>query len=289
MSGYIEVISPGLYSTIQDSGRIGYRKFGVPPSGPMDKQSAELANHLLNNPSEAAIMEITLHGPTLLFSVSTQIAISGANISPKLNDEEISSNKIIEVHAGDKLSFGLIHFGARCYLAVKGGFQTEKIMGSRSYFNPVTSSHAIRRKDQLPIHAHNSKDKNYSSVKPDNTFFSSSIVECSIGTEFQVLDDGLKENIFEYKFTITKDNNRMGYRLEGPSLLYPNNYNMLTSSVLPGTVQLTPSGQLIVLMQDCQTTGGYPRILQVDQRGINKLAQKRTSDTFNFELASTLN
>lgn len=283
MKGYVAVISPGLYSSIQDSGRIGYRKYGIPPSGTMDKKSAELANHLVNNSPEAAVMEITLHGPKLLFSVSTQICITGADISPRLNDQSISCNKIINIAADDTLSFGLLHFGARCYLAVKGGFQTEKIMGSHSYFSPVSAHSTIRKGDRLPINAYQSSERYYSTVRLDNSLFTSSKIECSRGPEFDVLNDQDKETIFNSSFTITKDNNRMGYRLEGTPLTYPTDYNMLTSSVLPGTVQLTPSGQLIVLMQDCQTTGGYPRILQLKQAGINILAQKKSFNAITFE------
>lgn len=283
MTGYVEVISQGLYSSIQDSGRIGYRKYGIPPSGTMDKKSSELANHLLNNPLDAAVMEITLHGPKLLFSVSTQICITGADISPRLNNQSISCNKIINIGAGDTLSFGLLHFGARSYLAVKDGFQTEKIMGSRSYFTPVSSHSTIRKGDRLPIQAYHSSEQYYSTVRPDHLLFTSSRIKCSTGPEFDLLNDEDKISIFESTFMVTKENNRMGYRLEGTPINYPVNYNMLTSSVLPGTVQLTPSGQLIALMQDCQTTGGYPRILQLKQSGINTLSQKKSSDTITFE------
>lgn len=281
MKGFIEIISPGLYSTIQDSGRIGFRKYGVPPSGPMDQQSADMANHLLNNSLDAALMEITVHGPTLLFSVATQITLFGADISPKINDKEIAGNKVISVFPGDKLTFGLLRFGVRCYLAVKDGFQTEKILQSRSYFSPVTLYSMLRKGDKLPIKAYESNEDSLSMVKQDQARFKSIHLDCTLGPESELLTNQ-KEIIFQDRFTISKDNNRMGYRLEGPSLSYPENFNMLTSAVLPGTVQLTPSGQLIVLMQDCQTTGGYPRILQLTKSGINTLAQKKAGDLISF-------
>lgn len=281
MKGFVEVISPGLYSTIQDSGRIGFRKYGVPPSGPMDKQSADMANHLLNNSLDAALMEITMHGPKLMFSVATQIAIFGADISPKLNDQEIACNKVINVAPEDVLSFGLLQFGVRCYLAVKDGFQTEKILESRSYFAPVTLYSTIRKGDKLPINAHLSNDDSRSMIKKNHPRFKSVHLDCTFGPEADLIDN--KDILFGTRFSISKDNNRMGYRLEGLPLSYPKNFNMLTSAVLPGTVQLTPSGQLIVLMQDCQTTGGYPRILQLTKSGIIALAQKKAGDPVSFE------
>jgi allophanate hydrolase subunit 2 len=167
---------------------------------------------------------------------------------------------------------------------VKDGFQTEKIMGSHSYFIPVTAHSTIRKGDRLPIHPYQSNELYYSIVKPDHSLFTSSKIKCRLGPEFDMLNDQDKGSLFKSTFVITKDNNRMGYRLEGSPHTYPANYNMLTSSVLPGTVQLTPSGQLIVLMQDCQTTGGYPRILQVTQSGINSLAHKKSSDAITFEI-----
>ena len=165
MKGFIEVRSPGLYTSVQDRGRFGFRKYGVPSSGSMDQYSAELSNHLLNNSPDAAVLEITLHGPLLIFSISTQIVISGANISPRLNDREIANNKIISVKAGDQLSFGLLQSGTRCYLAVKGGIDSEKIMGSRSHFTPVTTRPTIQKGDRLPITSHESDNPSYSTVK----------------------------------------------------------------------------------------------------------------------------
>lgn len=287
MKGFVEVISPGLYSTIQDSGRNGFRKYGVPPSGPMDKQSADMANHLLNNPMDAALMEITMHGPTLLFSVATQITIAGADISPKLNESEISRNKVVHIKPGDILTFGLLRFGARCYLAVRDGFQTANVLNSKSYFVPVTMHSLIKKGDKLPVNSHPSTDNSFSIVKNDDGHFKSINLSCTKGPEFDLLENQT-ESIFGITFSVSKDNNRMGYRLEGTPISYPENFNMLTSAVLPGTVQLTPAGQLIALMQDCQTTGGYPRILQLTRFGINTLAQKKAGDVVSFKEISTL-
>lgn len=286
MTGFIEVIATGLYSSIQDRGRIGFRKYGVPTSGVMDEQSATMANHLLNNKASAPVMEITMTGPKLLFSNPTLIAITGADVSPKKNDESIECNKVIAMNAGDLLSFGALRYGLRCYLAVKGGFQTSFVMNSYSYFYGVTSDKMIAKGDQLQIMPHASTQHHFAGIKPDESFFSSPGLLCTKGPEFELLSPEHQQEIFENQFTVSQDNNRMGYRLDSPLLQYPSNYNMLTSSVLPGTVQLTPSGKLIVLMKDCQTTGGYPRILQLTQQGINKLAQKKAADRISFELIS---
>ncbi|MEP2670517.1 MAG: biotin-dependent carboxyltransferase family protein [Cyclobacteriaceae bacterium] len=281
--GFVEVITPGLYTTIQDKGRFGFRKYGVPVSGVMDEQSASMANHLLNNSSACALMEITMVGPKLLFSAPTLITISGADISPQLNETPIPLNKVTQVLKGDVVSFGKLKFGLRCYLAVKGGFQTEMVMNSRSYFTPVTNNNLVQKGDQLSISSFNESEHHLSSVKIDHLLFSPAL-SCSKGPEFHLLTSTEQKSIFGKKLLVSQDNNRMGYRLEGYQFQYPTTYNMLTSSVLPGTVQLTPSGKLIVLMKDCQTTGGYPRILQLSKEGINKLAQKKVADSISFLL-----
>ncbi|MFZ1805597.1 MAG: biotin-dependent carboxyltransferase family protein [Cyclobacteriaceae bacterium] len=284
MTEFIKVISPGLYSSIQDIGRFGFRKYGVPVSGVMDEQSASLANHLLNNSPESALMEITMVGPKFLFETPTLIAISGADISPQLNRIPVQLNKVISVSKGDILSFGKLHYGLRCYLAVKGGFQTESVMGSKSSLVPITNKSTIQKNDQLPITGYDQQENHLSSVRVDQSFFTMSNLPCSKGPEFDLLTASEQGSIFNEKLLVSQDNNRMGYRLEGYSFEYPACYNMLTSSVLPGTIQLTPSGNLIALMKDCQTTGGYPRILQLSQGGINKLAQKKATEIISFSL-----
>ncbi len=282
MMEYVEVISPGLYSTIQDAGRIGFRKYGVPVSGVMDEQSTSLSNHLLNNPEKSAVMEITMMGPKLKFSSSALIAITGANISPAINGDSVPLNKALQVKKNDILSFGTLKVGTRCYLSVKNGFQTKVVMSSRSYYAPITENSMIKKGDKIPIESYEPKVDSFSAVKVNSTLFTLSKLRCDLGPEFELLSGEDKGSIFHKELVVTRDNNRMGYRLEGAQLKFPSDYNMLTSSVLPGTVQLTPSGNLIVLMKDCQTTGGYPRILQLTRSSLSILAQKKANDIVSF-------
>lgn len=282
MTASVDVLAPGLLTSIQDRGRVGFKKFGVPVSGAMDQQSAALANHLLNNMADAAVMEITLTGPQLVFNSETVIAITGADISPSINGSICPMNRPVQLTAGDTLSFGAAKKGVRTYMAVKGGFQTEVVMNSFSFYPGITRQPLIKKGDCLPIYASRSSGQLKSVVKEDPTLFVSPELPCALGPEFQLLKKEHQKKIFNIEFSVSSDNNRMGYRLNGGSLSYPDNYSMLTSSVLPGTVQLTPSGQLIVLMRDCQTTGGYPRVLQLSETAINRLAQKRTQDKVLF-------
>jgi allophanate hydrolase subunit 2 len=195
-------------------------------------------------------------------------------------------NKTINIKRGDILSFGKLNFGVRCYLAVKDGFQTENVMNSYSYFNAVTRKAVLQKGDQLIINPNEFKANQSASIKIESALFDNNILECNKGPEFDLLNPSERESIFNSEFEISPDNNRMGYRLKGMPMKYPADYNMLTSAVLPGTAQLTPSGQMIVLMRDCQTTGGYPRTLQLTPNAINILSQKKAADRISFRLIS---
>ena len=282
MKAEIEVLQPGLFSTIQDEGRRGYLSYGVPPAGPMDSFSAGMANMLLQNSPDSAVMEITLMGPKLKFSASTQIAIFGAFLSPQLNAEEIQNNKIYRVGAGDVLSFGRRVRGNRAYLAVKNGFKTEIVLGSRSWFDGLTSAVKLEKGMKLEYEAFDgASDITHSLVKLKD-FITSEEVEAFPGPEYSQLSKEKKKELEKRHFSLSINNNRMGVQLE--EKLHNDLQPILTGPVLPGTVQLTPSGKLIVLMRDGQTTGGYPRVLQLSERGINTLAQKVQGEKIVFRL-----
>lgn len=278
----VKVLNSGLFSTIQDLGRMGYQHFGVPYSGAMDSHSALMANAILGNDKNAAVIEMTITGAKLLFNSDTSICVSGADMKPKINSKAIKLNRAEEVKAGDILSFGMLNYGVRCYLAVFGGFETESVMGSRSMYNGITNRFRLHKNDELPISNYMSSHKKHATIKLNINHFASKTIEVYKGPEFDFLSKAQQEHLLSKTFTISKENNRMAYQLNEllPNSLQP----IITSSVLPGTVQLTPSGKLIVLMRDCQTTGGYPRVLQLKEVSINALSQKFTNQDVTFKL-----
>lgn len=279
----LKVLKPGFFTTIQDKGRVGFAAVGVPISGAMDQFSADLANRILNNSANCAVLEITLGACKFQFTKTTTICISGGNFSPTINNIAISLNKRILIHPNDILSFGKINYGIRCYLAVKGGFLSEKKLNSRSFYPYITKEYLLK-KDDLIIYneVKNEIETSKASIKINQNHFKTPFIECYKGPEFDLLSDHQQKKIFNTTFTISKDNSRMGYKLN--EIVENNLSQILTSAVLPGTVQLTPSGTLIVLMRDCQVTGGYPRVLQLTETAINQLAQKTTSAAFQFLL-----
>ena len=277
----LKFLKSGFYTTLQDFGRFGYRDIGVPVSGVMDELSVKKANILLENKNEDAVLEITMTGPTLIFELPTYICLSGAKLSPTLNNEPIENYKVIKVEAGDILSYGKLESGFRSYLAVKGGFQGENRLGSYSQYNPVTVKKCFKDGDEITY----AQIKHYEPVISElklESHLNNDTIEVFRGPEFSLLTDAQLAALFSKDFTISKKNNRMAYQLEQE--IESHSYSMLTSGTLPGTVQLTPAGRLIILMKDGQTTGGYPRVLQLSEASISTLAQKKFGDTISFKL-----
>jgi biotin-dependent carboxylase-like uncharacterized protein len=287
MDNHILILSEGMQTSIQDLGRKGYRSFGVPISGAMDKYSAILANKLLNNDEGLPALEITMVGPRILFEDHTLFVLTGADLSPELNGEPIQMNQVYSVKTSDVLSFGKLNTGVRSYLGVKGGFLTENVMGSCSYYEGITSRSKVQKGDRLKIAGYDSGlEVTSSKIKVMPSHFSVKKLEATKGPEYNRLTREQRDKLFSMKFSIDSLNNRMGYQLKNKFPPLKNN-EIITSVTIPGTVQLTPSGKLIVMMRDCPTTGGYARILQLTDMAINQLAQKTESDTFKFDLESS--
>jgi biotin-dependent carboxylase-like uncharacterized protein len=272
-----------LYTSLQDLGRYGYRKYGVPLSGAMDSFSAELANRLVGNDPSEAVMEITYIGPVLRFLCQTQIAITGAGFSPTVNNIEIPLNTRIDIAKDSLLKFGLPSYGMRAYLSVAKGFISEKVLDSFSFYDGITSKQTIASGDFLEISPITEfQDNVTASVKVRKTYFSSVTLEVTPGPEFHLLSKLFQQEICETKGIIQTESNRMAYLLKGFEGFSA--HEIITAPVQPGTVQLTPSGKCVILMRDAQTTGGYARILQLTEAAINVLAQKRAGEQVQFKL-----
>ena len=274
----IKVISKGLYTTIQDKGRFGYRNIGVPSSGYMDSESAEAANLIINNPKDNPLIEATLIGPTLEFKKSAVICITGGEFSPSLNDIKISSYSAIEVNKGDILKINNSSIGSRCYVSIQGTIISDTILGSKSFYHQITNSNIIEEGDILLF------KKNIRTLEQKYThkkFELNKTINVFRGPEFKCLSKESKKTLFNEEFSIGI-NNRMAYNLL--EKIQDGINSIVSSGVIPGTVQLTPSGNIIILHRDCQTTGGYPRILQLNEKSLNDLAQLRTGDNIRFKL-----
>ncbi len=279
----IKVIDPGFYTSIQDLGRFGAQNFGVPISGCMDQCSADIANKIIGNNSLEALIELTMTGCCLKFENNTTIAITGSDMSPKLNGLSIDMFSVIEVKYGDILSFGRIKYGFRTYIAFRGGINSEKVMESKSMYVGLTKNFKINKNDE--IYLNDSKPSLNKKHKASmNKLALSDEIECYKGPEYSKLTTQNKDKLLSTQFSISNNHNRMGYVLNQKikNTIKP----IITSHVMPGTVQLTPGGDIIILMRDSQTTGGYPRILQLTDKAIDFVAQKRTGSLIKFLIKS---
>ncbi|KAB1065947.1 5-oxoprolinase subunit C family protein [Salibacter halophilus] len=277
----IKVLHEGIYNTIQDQGRFGYAKMGIPTSGYLDAYSAELGNALLNNQKSDAVVEITFGQGKFQFKKPTVFCLTGGDFSPKLDGNLLEMNQVYKAQPDAVLSFGKRNSGARTYLTVQGGIQSKEVLNSRSFSKGITQIR-LQKNDELRIQKQQPiSDTGHSRVKEHEKHFESEDLACFAGPEFDRLNDKQKKRLSE-PFTLSSDNNRVGYRLneELENDLHP----ILTSSVLPGTVQLTPSGKLIALMNDCQVSGGYPRVLQLSEYAISRMSQKMAGEEVRFTM-----
>ena len=274
----LEILTPGFYTTIQDLGRKGFRKYGVPVSGAMDQASAMHANNLVGNAPSCAVLEITLIGPEIRFKQYARIAITGAICSCEIENTVVEMNSALEINEGQVLKIGNCSLGCRVYVAVKGGLDTEIVMGSRSQFKAITLKERIHQGDLLPIHPNRRKEQQLVKINP--VTFSGTSLSVTPGPEFDLLPQHMQELLIESTFQILQDSNRIGYKLSRAEGLFAK--EIITAPVQPGTVQLTPSGTLIILMRDAPVTGGYARVLQLDGEAIDRLAQMPIRHAINF-------
>ena len=281
----IKVLKEGLFSTIQDSGRFGYKNIGIPVSGPMDQTSAKLANLILGNDESAAVLEMTLLGPTLEFLNDTYISITGADMNPMVNKKKVLLNETLLIKKGDILYLANSSNGMRTYLGIRGGLNSEKILGSKSFYKGITKKEKLIKNDQIEFDLSISSPKKINQNFNDIKINRNSKIKVFKGPEFGCLDPISQDIIFNNEFTIGV-NNRMAYNLV--EIIENKIPSIVSSPLMPGTIQLTPSGRVIILCRDGQTTGGYPRILQLDKNSLDCVSQKVTGKKINFHLNESL-
>ena len=272
----IKVIQPGLFTTIQDGGRHGFRNIGIPTSGFMDQESAWAANELVKNNKDESLLEVTLTGPTLIFNCNCVISITGGDFNPLINNLPVKMYQSINVSTGDILKLNNTINGARSYIAISGGLNVKSLFGSKSFFSNISDSYHLKKGDEIKV----SKKSESQILKWDKLKFNlNRFMKVFRGPEYDLLSSNSKKKLFKNEFTINT-NNRMAYNLE--EKLQVDIKTIISSPVLPGSVQLTPSGKIIILHRDCQTTGGYPRILQLDTNSLNNLSQLKSNDKIKF-------
>ncbi len=282
----------GLLATVQDLGRYGYRRFGINTSGVMDQAAARLINILLGNDENEAVLEMHFPAPQIEFEVNTIAAIGGGDFSPQLDDTPIENWRPFYAKKGSVLKFAAKASGNRSYLAVRGGFMTDDWLGSSSTNLAAKMGGFGGRKletgDRITCKSKVKAQKTKVNCRISNglipVYGRFPTIRIMRGAEFEYLTASGRDLFLNQNFTISNSSNRMGFRLSGEPLQLAKPSEMLSSAVSFGTIQLLPDGQLIVLMADHQTSGGYPRVGHVIARDLPLLAQLGASDKVAFHL-----
>jgi len=283
----IVVIKPGMLTTIQDEGRWGLQARGVPVAGPMDPVSHRMANALVGNDRDAALLEVTLVGPELEFDDERLVAVTGAAFDLWLDGKAVPHNAAFTAAAGSRLRFGQRRIGARSYLAVAGGIAVTPTLGSRSTHLISAmggiDGRALRALDRLPLGPATGMPSAVGQRAaivplPDRH----ARVRVRPGPQVEYFSSDALDLLQSAPYVIAQNSDRMGFRLEGPRLAHARGADIISDATPLGVLQVPASGQPILLMADRQTAGGYPKIATVISADIPVVGQLGPADTITF-------
>ena len=278
-----KVLDPGLFSTIQDAGRFSYQAFGFSPSGVLDYRAHKLANRLLGNEDNAAVLEMTLQGVALEAGKDTVISTSGAKAAVTIGGNTYDHGTAIKVMKGETLKIGKCEDGSRIYMAVSGGFDVPEILGSRSTHTRSGiggfKGRTLKSGDVLKSAGGDFTNK----LKKIKSFESDDVIHIIPGQQYDRFEEEVQEKLFNSEYTITKDSDRMGIRLNGAELQTDAGHDVLSEPTQLGSIQVPKNGQPIILLNDRQTAGGYVRIATVALADIPKLVQKSPGGKLRFK------
>ena len=283
----MKVITPGPLSTVQDGGRFGYMSTGFGSGGAMDLRAMRIANILVGNNENDGVIEMTMMGMTVTFDCDSVIALTGADMQPKLNGEEIPMYESVPVHPEDKLTLGAAQTGMRGYLAVAGGFDIEPVMGSFSTNMKVKLGGFQGRKlqagDKLPLRQSlTMADLGKNKCDPENDYPKETTVRVMFGPQDDYFTDKGINTFLTARYSVSGQSDRMGVRLEGEKIENKNGVDIISDGIAYGSVQIPASGTPIIMMADRQTTGGYAKIATVITADLYKIAQAKPGSFIRF-------
>lgn len=301
----LRVIRPGMLTSVQDRGRHGLQKAGVPVSGAVDTHAMQLANMLVLNDPGAAGLEITMAGPVLLFEKNLWIAVTGADLSPVIDGRRVPMNRPVFVCGGAELRFDIPVRGLRTFLAIGGGIEVPSVLGSRSTsfqagFGGI-DGRALRTGDRIPCGRSMLPDVFRQAMQSDNetkflaarwtvdtreidhVYADPNMIRVLPGREWEAFTETARQTFLSAPFTVSAHSNRMGLRLEGCRLTTKKTLSLLSAPVSTGTIQIPGDGQPILLLHDRQTTGGYPIIAHVISADLPKVAQVGPGNKLTFQ------
>jgi antagonist of KipI len=288
----------GFLTSVQDFGRMGFREFGVSSGGALDSFGLRVTNLLVGNDEGAAGLEITLAGLQLRFENDRVVAWCGGEFDVQIASTPLPAGHAAHVRAGERLKFGWPQIGCRAWLAVSGGIDVPSTLGSRStdlraQFGGF-EGRTLRDGDQLPLGKF--RRLQTAAMERISTWTAShdwaspakrdSMLRFIPGVDWNRFNASTLRRLTSEAFTVSPDSDRMGVRLDGPKLERTDNVDLISEAVAPGTIQVPPSGKPILLLGDCQTIGGYPKIGHVITVDLGVAAQLRAGDHARFSQVS---
>lgn len=283
----VAVQEAGPLTTVQDLGRVGHLRVGIPPSGPVDREALVLANRLVGNPDGAAGLECTLMGPRLEFADARWVAVTGAEISVTLDGAEMPRWVSFPVRAGGVLKIGAARVGVRAYLAVSGGLATPPVLGSRAtYLRGAlggVGGRALRKGDLLPLGAP-AGAVGVRRVRADRipTYGGEPSIDAILGPQDDRFTSAGIAALFEGPYEMLPQSDRMGARFKGPRIEHTRGHDIISDGIPLGGIQVIGEGQPIVLLVDRQTAGGYTKIGTVCSYEIGRVGQVKPGQRLRF-------
>jgi antagonist of KipI len=281
----IQVLHPGMFTTVQDLGRYGYGPLGVSPSGAADPISLRIGNHIVGNPEGAAALEMTLLGGKFVFPEGALIALTGSDFGAS-----IPMYTATVFAPGERLDIGPTRSGARCYLCVHGGIAVEPLLGSASTHILTglggLEGRPLRKGDMLPVGpSHEIRPKTIApealaKLHPRKT------LRTTVAPQTAWFSEASRNLFYQSVWRVTEESNRMGLRLDGPELETPHGGHMISEGVSLGAIQIPAGGRPIILFVEQQTTGGYPKIANIISADLPSVGQLRPRDEIRFELVA---
>ncbi|MCC7086649.1 MAG: biotin-dependent carboxyltransferase [Pirellulales bacterium] len=285
----LKIIKPGSLATIQDAGRPGLRRYGIPPSGAMDQSSYAVANRLVGNSAGAASIEIALGGFVAEAITSLTVAIGGGNLDPHLNEKSVPMWTAFAIAAGDRLTFPRRISGCRAYLAIRGGFHALTFLESKSVFSKGRMGRALLAGDILSIErelpvlqrsAQNCDEALKLNFSPPHR------IRVILGPQTDYFTPRGIDTFLNSEYRLSSNSDRQGLRTSGPAIEFANSPDIISDPTPLGAIQVPGDGQPIVLHRDGQVTGGYPKIAVVASADLDRFAQMFPGDVLQFEAIS---
>lgn len=283
----VKVLQAGALTTIQDLGRAGYQKFGIPVTGVMDEYSFRLANILVGNDEGEAAIEVTMMGPELLFETDAVIAVTGADLSPQIDGRKMPMYRSVRVPGGSRLSFGAPRSGMRAYIAFSGKIDVPVVNGSKSTFIKSKiggfEGRKLQEGDILPIIPGEGAEGMCIPKEYQTIIGADDAYRILPGPQDGAFTEAGRQAFFSEKgYVITGESDRMGIRFEGEKVEHIGKADIISDPTVIGSVQIPANGMPIILMADRQTTGGYTKIGTMIKEDIARLAQMRPGEKVRF-------